>query len=188
MKEPTLGMIELKSVARGIVVTDAIAKKAQVKILEAHAVQPGKFIILICGEVADVEESLKEGVEVGSDFIINYLFLPYIHRDIIPALKGNLEKEKKGPLGSVGILESFSMVSCVRALDIALKNTPLKLLEVRLAKDLGGKAYFVLSGLLADVQDSLKLASDSVKEEGMLTNVEIIPNPHSDLIEKGLYW
>ena len=71
MKEPTLGMIELKSVARGIVVTDAIAKKAQVKILEAHAVQPGKFIILICGEVADVEESLKEGVEVGSDFVIN---------------------------------------------------------------------------------------------------------------------
>ena len=70
MKEPTLGMIELKSVARGIVVTDAIAKKAQVKILEAHAVQPGKFIILICGEVADVEESLKEGVEVGSDFVI----------------------------------------------------------------------------------------------------------------------
>ena len=110
MKEPTLGMIELKSVARGIVVTDAIAKKAQVKILEAHAVQPGKFIILICGEVAEVEESLKEGVEVGSDFVINHLFLPYIHRDIIPALKGNLERDKKIPLGAVGILESFSLV------------------------------------------------------------------------------
>ena len=188
MKEPTLGMIELKSVARGIVVTDAIAKKAQVKILEAHAVQPGKFIILICGDVADVEESLKEGVEVGCDFVINHLFLPYIHRDIIPALKGNLDRDKEKALGAVGILESFSMVSCVRAADIALKNTPVKLLEIRLAKDLGGKAYFVLSGSLPDIQDSLKVASQSVREEGMLTNVEIIANPHSDLLEKGLYW
>ena len=147
MKEPTLGMIELKSVARGIVVTDAIAKKAQVKILEAHAVQPGKFIILICGEVAEVEESLKEGVEVGSDFVINHLFLPYIHRDIIPALKGNLERDKKILRGSWYFGIFFYGLLC-KALDIALKNTPLKLLEVRLAKDLGRKCLFRLKWVI----------------------------------------
>ena len=186
MKEPTLGMIELKSVARGIFVTDAIAKKAQVKILEAHAVQPGKYVILICGEVADVEESLKVGVEIGSDLVINQLFLPYIHRSIIPALKGASEKSKQ--VKSVGILESFSMVSCVAAADMALKNTPVELLEMRLAKDLGGKAYFIISGELPDVQDSIKVSSDYVRKEGMLTAVEVIPNPHPELIEKGLYW
>ena len=186
MKEPTLGMIELKSVARGIFVTDAIAKKAQVKILEAHAVQPGKYVILICGEVADVEESLKVGIEIGSDLVINQLFLPYIHRSIIPALKGISEKSDQ--VKSVGILESFSMVSCVAAADIALKNTPVELLEMRLAKDLGGKAYFIISGELPDVQDSIKVSSDYVRKEGMLTAVEVIPNPHPELIEKGLYW
>ena len=188
MKEPTLGMIELKSVARGIAVTDAIAKKAQVKILEAHAVQPGKYIILICGEVAEVEESLKAGLDVGSDMVINQLFLPYIHRSIIPALKGISNNREAKEVKSIGILESFSMVSCVAAADMALKNTSLELLEIRLAKDLGGKAYFIVSGELPDVQDSLKISSEYVRKEGMLTAVEVIPSPHPELIEKGLYW
>ena len=61
-------------------------------------------------------------------------------------------------------------------------------LEMRLAKDLGGKAYFIISGELPDVQDSIKVSGDHVRKEGMLTAVEVIPNPHPELIEKGLYW
>jgi microcompartment protein CcmL/EutN len=57
-----------------------------------------------------------------------------------------------------------------------------------LAKDLGGKAYFIVSGELPDVQDSLKISSEYVRKEGMLTAVEVIPSPHPELIEKGLYW
>lgn len=185
MQEPALGMIEFKSVARGILATDALAKKAPVKILETHPICPGKYMLLFAGEVADVEESLKAGLETGGDLVINDLFLPYLHRSVIPAITGTTVVEK---FGALGIVETFSIASCVVAADIAAKLTPVKLCEIRLAQGLGGKAYFIMTGELADVEASLEAASNYVRKEGLLAASEIVQSPHPDLIEKGVYW
>jgi len=74
MKEPALGMIEFKSVARGVFSTDAMVKKAPVRIVETHPVCPGKYITIICGDVADVEEAMKAGIEAGKDMVVADLF------------------------------------------------------------------------------------------------------------------
>lgn len=185
MKEPALGLIEYKSVARGIYSCDAMVKKAPVRILETHPVCPGKYITIICGEVADVEESMKAGIETGKDLVVAHLFLPHIHRSVIPAVAGTTKIEE---FGAIGVIESFSVATCVEAADIAAKATPIQLVEVRLANGLGGKAYFVMTGELADVEDSLETAKEYVKKEGMLTASELIPAPHPDLIAKGVYW
>lgn len=185
MKEPALGMIEYKSVAKGIISCDAMVKKAPVRIIETHAVCPGKYITIICGEVADVEEAMKDGITAGGDMVIADLFLPYVHRSVIPALAG---ATKIDAFGAVGVIETFSVADCVKAADIAAKATPVQLVEVRLANGLGGKGYFVMTGTLADVEDSLEAAKTFVKEQGMLAACELIPAPHPDLIDKGLYW
>jgi microcompartment protein CcmL/EutN len=185
MNEPALGMIEYKSVARGIFSCDAMVKKAPVRIVETHAVCPGKYITIICGEVADVEEAMKAGLETGTDMVIADLFLPQVHWSVIPALAGASKIEK---FGAVGIIETFSVADCVRAADIAAKATPVQLVEIRLANGLGGKGYFVMTGELADVEASLAEARQFVKEQGMLAACELIPAPHPDLIDKGMYW
>lgn len=185
MKEPALGIIEYKSVARGIFACDAMVKKAPVRIIETHAVCPGKYITIICGEVADVEEAMKAGLEAGKDMVVAELFLPQVHASIIPAMTGTTHIDQ---FGAVGIIESFSVAILMRAADIAAKATPIQLVEIRLANGLGGKAYFVFTGFLADVQESLQAAREFVKQEGMLAGCELIPAPHPDLIAKGLYW
>lgn len=185
MKEPALGLIEYKSVARGIYSCDAMAKKAPVRILETHPVCPGKYITIICGEVADVEEAMKAGLKTGKDMVVADIFLPYIHRSIVPAIAGTTKIEQ---FGSIGVIESFSVAVCVEAADIAAKATPIQLVEIRLANGLGGKAYFVMTGDLADVEASLAAAEQYVKTEGMLAACELIPSPHPDLIVKGIYW
>jgi microcompartment protein CcmL/EutN len=76
----------------------------------------------------------------------------------------------------------------MRAADIAAKATPIQLVEIRLANGLGGKGYFVMTGMLADVEASLEAAKQFVKEQGMLASCELIPSPHPDLIDKGMYW
>lgn len=182
---PAIGMIELNSVARGIVVTDAVAKKAPVEILETHPICPGKYLVLFAGEVGPVEESLKEGVEVGREAVINQLLLPNVHLDVIPAITGSTSIDA---FGSVGIIETFSIASCVVAADIAAKAAEVKLVEVRLANGLGGKAYFVMTGDLHSVEASVEAAQQFVMSEGTLAGREIIPAPHPDLIEKGMYW
>ena len=185
MKEPALGMIEYKSVAKGITSCDAMVKKAPVRIIETHPVCPGKYITIICGEVADVEEAMKAGIESGKDMVIADLFLPHVHHSVIPALAGATKIEK---FGSVGVIESFSVAACVQAADIAAKATPIQLVEIRLANGLGGKGYFVMTGELADIEDSLEAAKQFVKEQGMLAACELIAAPHRDLIDKALYW
>lgn len=182
---PAIGLIELNSVARGLVVTDAVAKKAPVEILETHPICPGKYLVLFAGEVGPVEESLKEGVEAGREAVINRLFLPNVHLDVIPAVTGSTRIEE---FGSIGIIETFSVASCVVAADIAAKAAEVKLVEVRLANGLGGKAFFVMTGDLYSVEASVEAAQKFVMSEGTLAGREIIPAPHPDLIEKGMYW
>lgn len=182
---PALGMIELNSVAKGIVVTDYVAKKAPVEILETHPICPGKYLVLFAGEVGPVEESLKEGVLVGKEAVINQLFLPNVHLDVIPAITGSTKIER---FGSIGIIETFSIASCVVAADIAAKAADVKLVEVRLANGLGGKAFFVMTGELYSVEAAIEAAYKFMVSEGTLAGKEIIPAPHPDLIEKGMYW
>ncbi len=185
MKEPALGMIEYKSVARGIMSCDAMVKKAPVRILETHPVCPGKYYTIVGGEVADVDEAMKAGLESGGDMVISHLFLPYVHRSVIPAVAGTAKVER---FGAIGVIESFSVAICVQAADIAAKATRAQLVEIRLANGLGGKGYFILTGELADVEDSLAAAREYVASEGMLAAAELIAAPHPDLLEKGIYW
>lgn len=185
MKEPALGLIEFKSIARGIQTTDAIVKKAPIKLLATNPICPGKYLVIFSGEVADVEESVKVGLEIGGDMVVNHVFLPFIHRDVIPAVTGTTTVER---FGALGIVESFSVASCIIAADKAAKVSAAKLVEVRLANGLGGKAYFVMTGELFDIEASIGVARAHIQEEGLLAGCEIIASPHPDLLEKGVYW
>jgi microcompartment protein CcmL/EutN len=185
MIEPALGLIEFKSIAQGIFATDAIAKKAPIRILNTNAVCPGKYLVIFAGEVADVEESLRAGIVAGSDMVINELFIPNLHEQIIPAISGATCINQ---FGALGVIESFSVASCIIAADIAAKMAPIQLIEIRLANGLGGKAYFVLTGDLADVEAAIYAARDNIKAEGLLAGWTIIAAPHPDLIAKGVYF
>jgi microcompartment protein CcmL/EutN len=185
MNEPCLGMIEYKSVARGIFSCDAMVKKAAVRILETHPVCPGKYLTIICGDVAEVEEAMKIGLETGKDMVVADLFLPFVHQSVIPALAGTASIEA---FGSLGIIETFAAATCLQAADIAAKAAAVQLVEIRLANGLGGKGYFVMTGELADVEGSLAAAREFAAQAGMLAACELIPAPHRDLIAKGIYW
>lgn len=182
---PAIGLIEFNSVAKGIVVTDFVAKKAPVKILETHPICPGKYMLLFTGDVGPVEESLDEGVLKGADAVINRLLLPNVHPDVVPAIAGSTKIEK---FLSIGVIETFSVASCVVAADVAAKAAEIELIEIRLANGLGGKAYFTFTGELHFVEAALEAAHAFVMSEGTLAGREIIPAPHADLIEKGMYW
>lgn len=184
MKEPALGMIEFKSVARGIYALDTIAKKAPVSILKATPISSGKFIILFTGDVASVEESILAGIENGKKDIINHLFLPYVHEDIIPAITQN---KKVDNYQSIGIIETYSICACVGAADLAVKETPVSILEIKLGNAIGGKGYFILSGDLSELEASMEVATNYLKDK-IISEPIIIPSPHPDLIKNGIYW
>ena len=60
-----IGGVELSSMARGFDVTDTMLKTAPVQLLLARTVCPGKYIVLVTGEVADVQASVDAGGNRG---------------------------------------------------------------------------------------------------------------------------
>jgi microcompartment protein CcmL/EutN len=177
---PALGILELNSIARGMVVADAMVKRAPIRLLEAHPISPGKYLILVAGQVADVDESLAAGTAAAQSTVVDRLFLPQAHADLIPAITGTAEP---APLEAIGIVETFTVASTVLAADAAAKTAEVRLGEMRLANGLGGKAFYWMTGALDQVEAAVA-AGISVLASGLLLASEIIPAPHDDFTRK----
>ncbi len=177
MKYPAIGMIETNSIARGIVVHDVMLKKAHVKVLRSNTICPGKYVVLIAGYEGDVKEAMADGLHYGGSAVVDSLHIPNIRKDIFPAMVGAVQDIE---IDSVVIVETFSVASAIILADTALKRNEVKLLDLRLAQGLGGKAYFVITGPLHEVEESARHLQEAA-EPGMLTNVEVIAAPHEGL-------
>jgi microcompartment protein CcmL/EutN len=177
---PALGVVELSSVARGLVVADAMVKKAPVELVFARAVSSGKFVVLVSGAVADVDEALACAIETAQASLVDRLMLPQAADGVLAALRR--AAPAVGAADAIGIFETFSVASSLLAADAAAKAAQVEVAELRLADGLGGKAYFVVAGAQADVEAAM-FAAEHVTATGMLLAREVIARPHEDLLE-----
>ena len=53
---PALGIVELRSIARGVVAADAALKRSPAAILHSRPVSGGKHLVMLEGGVAEVHE------------------------------------------------------------------------------------------------------------------------------------
>lgn len=181
----TLGIVELNSIAKGILACDAMVKISDVQLIESYPVCPGKYIIMVNGDVAAVESSVQAGVEVSKDNFVDQLVVPHIHKQIIPGLLGT---SKFKEIKAVGVLETFSVSSTILAADTSLKASLVDIIEIRLAKGLGGKAFYTLTGTISAVTSAIEAGAMIVQNQGVLVNKEIIPNPHKALQQQLTEW
>jgi microcompartment protein CcmL/EutN len=159
------------------VVADAMVKRAPVELVLARPVSPGKHLVLVGGEVADVDEAMRAGVEHAAHALVDRVELHQVAPEVLAALA----REAVAPAGAVGIVETFSVAAALLAADAACKAAAVTLAELRLADGLGGKAYFVLSGEQADVEAALYAAETAIPT-GLLLARELIARPHDDLL------
>lgn len=174
---PAIALIELASIARGIAVGDVLIKKASIRLIQSTTTHPGKYMILFRGGVGEVEASLKAGLTAAGNALIDHLYLPNPHTQLEQVLEG----ERTVEIESLGILESYSIAGTIRAADAALKAAEIQARQIRLADDIGGKGYFVFSGVLHDVEAAMEAAVDALGP-GLKAGMEIIANPHPDLV------
>ena len=175
--KPAIGLIETESIARGLTVSDIMVKKAPVDILFSKTISPGKYIVLISGDVASVEEAINAGRSAAKSYWVDFLFIPPLHEDVIPAIKG---KFKNYTSDALGIVETRSVASAILSLDQALKSAETSVVQLKLGQGLGGKGYFVLTGELSQIEASISSAKQAISEEKLL-NSEIIARPHADM-------
>jgi len=180
MFDPALSLIEFGSIAAGIQAADAMVKRAPIDVIQAGTVQPGKYLVLVGGLTADVEEALAAGREVGRDAILDIVFLPQVHPGVVAALQGGRSPEASEALG---VLETTSVAAAIRAADAGIKGAQVELVEVRLADGLGGKGIVLYSGLVADVEIAVTLGVESLESNDQLLRQVVIPQLHEEMWE-----
>lgn len=174
----TLGAIELTSIARGYLVVDQMLKKAPVLLHDARAYCPGKFLIVVSGDVASVDEALEAGKRAAESAFFGHLFIPNLAPEVIPAINRETRPE---PGETVGVIESFSAVAAIDAADTAVKTAEIQIESIDLLEGIGGKAFVVVSGELTDVTTAVEAGSARVPAD-MLVETQVIPQIARDVI------
>ncbi|GHV31563.1 propanediol utilization: polyhedral bodies pduT [Spirochaetia bacterium] len=175
-----LGLVEFKTVPVAVYATDEMLKASEIEIVLAAPTCPGKYITIISGEVANVETSVKRGVAAGGTFVIDSHVIPNLAEAVIPALTGTVNAPD---IEAIGIIETIAAVTSVLVGDIVVKAARVNLLEVRLARGLGGKGEVFYTGELGAVEAATKAALDLVGNEGGIVSSAVIPRPSKALIE-----
>ncbi|HBT46841.1 MAG TPA: propanediol utilization protein [Peptococcaceae bacterium] len=175
-----IGLIEVKSLARGLMVADGCLKAASVEV-KIRTTCPGKCLIVVSGEIGGVTSALEHGLKIGGVTVIDSLVLGNLHPNVLTALAGAGSGPGKGALG---VLETFSVTAAIRAADTAAKAAVVELLDIRPAFGLGGKGVVILSGSVAAVQAAVEAAARPLKEEGELVEAVVIPAPHPGIWEQ----
>jgi len=181
MERNAVGVVELTSVAAGFEVADALLKAASVELLVSRTICSGKYVVLVGGEVAEVESSVEAGKTVGGAAIVDTCVLANLDPSIFPAVTGTSHAEV---CEALGVLESFSVASLIEAADAAVKAAAVTLIEIRLAMALGGKAFATLTGQVSAVQSAVDAGAAVLSQRGLLVNAVVIAAPRPEIVRE----
>ncbi len=185
-KGNALGIIELGSIYKGYEVEDAVLKAAAVEKLMGRTICSGKFLLVVRGNVGDVETAVAVANQTGGFAIVNTVVIPHVDPRVFPAIGGFtvLDRPATDGIGAILILETFSVASAIKAADAAIKEAELEILRIHAAMAVGGKGFVVMSGAIGALEAAARPAAESCRQDGMLAGYTIIRNPHADVLRE----
>lgn len=131
-----LGMVELKSIARGYEAADHLVKTAQVEFVTARTTCPGKFIIIIRGSISAVRASLDQAIRLCGEYIVDTFLLGNPDDQVFDALVNQYPYQETN---AMGIVETWTAAAALVAADQGVKAAQANVIKIGLARELGGK-------------------------------------------------
>lgn len=177
MIHPALALVEFDSVAAGIRAADLMVKRAPIALLKAGTVHPGRFLVLIAGSVASVDEAWRAGVDAERPFLLDNVLLPDVHEEVFEGASG---QRRKLDAEALGVLETNTVATLLRVADAGVKGADVHIAELRMADDLGGRAFVLFDGPLNEVEAALEIGVASVEAE-TIRHSSIMPRLDSNL-------
>ena len=176
-----VGVIELKSIAKGIEATDAALKSAGIRLVSSHPACPGKYEMILTGTISNVSAAVDYVKERFGEKLIDSSIMGRIDEQVITALFGTVSVAKSG---SLGIIETYSASSAIKAADIAVKTAKVEIFELRVSRGMGGKGMVLITGDVGDVTAAVEAGARHAQDQGLFCNSSIIAAPHESLWEQ----
>jgi len=180
MEIKSIGLVETNSVAKGVECADEMIKTAKVELLMARTTCPGRYMAMISGDVAAVQNSVDVSKEVAGEFLVDTFVIANVHASVFPALNAC------GPIAeleSLGIIETYTVASCITAADAAAKSADVALMEIRCATGLAGKSFVTMTGDVGSVRAAVDAGVGELEKEGLIQTYVVIPSPSRELYE-----
>lgn len=174
----SVGVIELKSIPKGVEATDAALKSAGVQVVSAHPSCPGKYEMILTGSISNVTAAVDHVRSKFDAQIIDSSIMGRIDEQVIKALFGTQTTAKHG---SLGLLETYSAATCIKAADIAVKTARVEIYDLRVSRGMGGKGVFLITGEVGDVTAAIEAGANYAKSTGTLSSSSVIAAPHEEL-------
>ena len=152
-----IGIVETSSIALGFQIGDTVLKSGNVQIIVNRTICPGKYMVLVGGDVDAVNASVEAAISGVSH---------------LPELK------------ALGVIEGFSVASIIEAADAAAKAAPIKLVAIHLAMAIGGKAFVTLTGDVASVEEAVQVGAAVVERKGLLVEKVVIAAPRKEIVQE----
>lgn len=178
--DPAVAMIEFSSIAAGIISGDAMVKASPLGSIYAGTVHPGKYLVLVSGDTASVDEALDVGLATGGTTVLDSVFLPDIH----PAVTGAIAAADEAAWvdgDALGIVETRHVATVIQAADAGVKAAFVEVSAVRMADGLGGKGYVLFSGEVAEVEAAVEAAEQWASESGYVLQASVIAQLHAEM-------
>ena len=176
--ERSIGIVEFRSIAMGIGAVDTIVKTSDVRILDARTICPGKYYIIFAGSVSAVKSAAQAVNQQFKDFIIDMGEISNVYPEMFYAISQTSEIKD---LRAIGVIETLTAPSVLMAADSAIKATDIELIDIRIARALGGKNICVFTGDVSSVKESVRVGIQYPQDKGFLVDWQVIPSPHEDL-------
>jgi microcompartment protein CcmL/EutN len=123
--------------------------------------------------VADVESSVRAGIQTAAGTVLDHFIIPNVHAELFPAIRGRVKVDN---IEAIGIIETKEVAPAIYAGDAAVKSANIKLIEAR--NQPGGKGLVVLAGEVGAVRTAVAAGVASIKKDGMLIAEVVIPYAH----------
>ena len=176
-----IGIVETSSIAKGFAVADAVMKAANVELVVNRTICPGKYMVLIGGDVQSVNASVEAGVRVGAHTVVDHFVIPNIHPEVFPAINGVAHLPS---LKALGVIEGFSVASVIEAADAAIKAANVKFVTIHLAMAIGGKGFVSLTGDVSAVTAAVEAGAAIIAQKGLLVESVVIASPTKGIISE----
>ena len=173
-----IGVIELKSIPKGVEAADAALKSAGVEMVSAHPACPGKYEIILTGSISNVTAAVNHVVSRFEGYVIDHSVMGRIDEQVVAALFGT---QTTAPEGALGLVETFSASSAIKAADIAVKTARVAIYDLRVSRGMGGKGVVMLTGDIGDVTAAVEAGADYAKGVASMSSYSVIAAPHKDL-------
>jgi bacterial microcompartment shell protein len=175
-------VVEVDSIALGILAGDAMVKASPLGSIYAGTVHPGRYVILVSGDTASVEVAVDTGSAVAAAALADTVFLPDVHPKVVDAIVSDLElADCEGD--ALGVVETMTIAAVIDAADAGVKAALVELPAVRLADGLGGKGYALFSGDVAEVEAAVEAAMARGARTGSAMYQVVIPQLHHEMQE-----